>query len=373
MFTSLSVVDSAASITADANAAIPEHAICRLNATAKRSAGYTAAVAAGIVLLGLLAPAIATAQQDRVSTLTDPSVGPPAKTINTSDRNGAIALTAHSPWLAPVGHRQPQKIDVPQNEAIAAWERQQRRRNAELDRKLIICRGCWTSKPQMTCGGMGLIASEILLRLGPPHQLSSRKGTSVPRSEKHSSTEKEPQMRVQDILRKKQEKLVVISPDASIRRAAAIITNKRVGMLLVVDARDELIGLLSERDVVCFIVAQDASALTSPVRTAMTDVRLIATPDDPVADVMRAMTEQRARHVPVMSERKLVGVISVGDILKFRLAEKDQEVAVLRDMARVSLVAAVHAPASSRKVGWANPSKTSKGLNFETMEHINEI
>jgi CBS domain-containing protein len=54
---------------------------------------------------------------------------------------------------------------------------------------------------------------------------------------------------------------------------------------------------------------------------------------------MREMTDRRARHVPVISERKLVGVISIGDILKFRLAERDREVAVLRDRARVSLVA----------------------------------
>jgi len=67
---------------------------------------------------------------------------------------------------------------------------------------------------------------------------------------------------------------------------------------------------------------------------------VIASPDDSIVRVMRDMTERRVRHVPVMTERRLVGVISIGDILKSRLVEKDQEAAVLRDMARLSLIAA---------------------------------
>jgi CBS domain-containing protein len=146
-------------------------------------------------------------------------------------------------------------------------------------------------------------------------------------------------MRVQDILRSKNAKLVAISPDASLRDAATMITNEQVGMLLVVDAREKLIGLLSERDIVRFVATRGGDALASRVRAGMADISLIASPDDPVTEVMREITDQRARHAPVMSERKLVGVISIGDILKSRLAEKDQEAAVLRDIARVSLVA----------------------------------
>jgi CBS domain-containing protein len=147
-------------------------------------------------------------------------------------------------------------------------------------------------------------------------------------------------VRVQDILHTKNAKLVAISPDASIRQAAAMIADERVGMLLVVDARGELTGMPSERDIVRYVAAQGDDALASRVKVATAEIGLIASPDDPVANVMRDMTGQHARHVPVVSERKLVGVISIGDILKSRLAEKDQEVAVLRDMAQVSLVAA---------------------------------
>ena len=138
MFTSI----SATSTTANADAAIPEHATGSLNATTKRSTGYAAAVAASVVLFALLSPTTATAQQDRVSALTDLSVGAAVKNANshvavaTPDRNGATALTSHLPWLAPVGHRQPRREDVPR-------ERQQQLLDKGIDRKLIICRDCF--------------------------------------------------------------------------------------------------------------------------------------------------------------------------------------------------------------------------------------
>ena len=85
----------------------------------KHSTSDAAVVAAGIVLFGLLSPAMAA-----------------------SDQNRPTVLTSHSPWLAPIGHRQPARADVPQNEVLSAWERQQQDFDVELDRKLIICRGC---------------------------------------------------------------------------------------------------------------------------------------------------------------------------------------------------------------------------------------
>jgi hypothetical protein len=86
--------------------------------TKNRLTSAVAAVAAGVVLFGLLSPATA------------------------SHQNSPAVLTSHSPWLAPTGHRQPTRADVPQNEFLSAWEREQQLLDAELDRKLIICRGC---------------------------------------------------------------------------------------------------------------------------------------------------------------------------------------------------------------------------------------
>ena len=82
------------------------------------SASVVAALVAGVALFGSLSPAAAL------------------------DQNNRAVLTSHSPWLAPIGHRQPARADVPQNEVSSAWKRQQQDIDVELDRKLIICRGC---------------------------------------------------------------------------------------------------------------------------------------------------------------------------------------------------------------------------------------
>ena len=87
--------------------------------TTKHSTSVAVAVAAGVVLFGLLSPAMAA-----------------------SDQNNPAVLTSHSPWLAPIGHRQPARADVPQDDVLSAWERQRQDLDVELDRKLLICRGC---------------------------------------------------------------------------------------------------------------------------------------------------------------------------------------------------------------------------------------
>ena len=91
--------------------------------------------AAAFVFVGLLAPANANSRHDAVS------IFPDLPASATADHASAVP-TSHLPWLAPVGHRQPHRADVPQYEAVSAWERQQRQFDQKLDRKLIICRGC---------------------------------------------------------------------------------------------------------------------------------------------------------------------------------------------------------------------------------------
>ncbi|MDE1916877.1 MAG: CBS domain-containing protein [Sphingomonadales bacterium] len=147
-------------------------------------------------------------------------------------------------------------------------------------------------------------------------------------------------MRVSEILRSKSNRLVLISSDASLKDASTLILNERVGMVLVNDDQGEIAGTLSERNLICFIAQKGVDAIRETVRSAMSNIGLTAAPADSVTDVMRLMTEKRSRHLPVFDAGKLVGVISIGDILKSRMAEKDQEAAVPRDIARFSLAAA---------------------------------
>ena len=146
-------------------------------------------------------------------------------------------------------------------------------------------------------------------------------------------------MRVQDILRLKSPNIITIPASASITQASRVISGQRIGVLIVVDQQQAPVGLLSERDIVCFVAEKGVEALTARVEAAMLHFVPIADPQDPVTDVMRVMTELRARHMPVMSNGRLVGVISIGDILKSRLSEKDQEADVPRDIARARIAA----------------------------------
>jgi hypothetical protein len=105
---------------------------------------YAAAVAAGVAFLGLAGPASA-APQERGVALAALAIAADrdSRAANVPPiRQATAALTSHSPWLAPVGHRQPRLADVPQDDVLSASEREQRTLDEELDRKLVICRGC---------------------------------------------------------------------------------------------------------------------------------------------------------------------------------------------------------------------------------------
>jgi hypothetical protein len=90
---------------------------------------------AGLFLVGMLSPAHAAYQRDAVSVF-------PNLPNNATAVDSSRVLTAQLPWLAPVGHRQPRQADVPRHQAVSAWEQQQQQFDQELDRELIICRGC---------------------------------------------------------------------------------------------------------------------------------------------------------------------------------------------------------------------------------------
>ena len=94
---------------------------------------------AGLMFFGMLSPAHAAYQHESVGVYPDLPVSASTAPVT---RNASIALTSHRPWRAPIGHFQPRRDEVPQPEEVSEWERQQKQLNEELDRRLIICRGC---------------------------------------------------------------------------------------------------------------------------------------------------------------------------------------------------------------------------------------
>lgn len=146
-------------------------------------------------------------------------------------------------------------------------------------------------------------------------------------------------MRLSDLLRGKPERVVTLPPTASVAHAAALMKTEGVGAILICDDRRRVLGVLSERELALAIahVGRDLFSLRAGELMAV-DVPT-ASPSDSVQSVMRIMTEQRARHLPVLDGGKIVGVVSIGDIVKSRLAEKIQENAVLQDIVRMRLPA----------------------------------
>ncbi|OHV03515.1 CBS domain-containing protein [Mycobacterium talmoniae] len=131
-------------------------------------------------------------------------------------------------------------------------------------------------------------------------------------------------MRIADVLRNKGAAVVTIDPDASVRDLLAGLAEHNIGAMVVVGP-DGLQGVVSERDVVRELHAHGASMLARPVSTIMTSVVASCTKSDSVDDVSVLMTENRIRHVPVLEQGRLVGIVSIGDVVKTRIEELQAE------------------------------------------------
>jgi len=141
---------------------------------------------------------------------------------------------------------------------------------------------------------------------------------------------------IADVLNRKGRAVVSILPSETIETAARMLTDKRIGAVVVRDRRGKLIGILSERDIVRAVAHRGADALEEKVEDMMTKAVKTCRPSDSVKDLMQMMTQRRHRHVPVCDDAgDLVGVVSIGDAVKARLDEQAHEVAVLRDLTLV--------------------------------------
>jgi CBS domain-containing protein len=136
-------------------------------------------------------------------------------------------------------------------------------------------------------------------------------------------------IRVANILDGKGREVLTVAPETSVAALVKLLAEKRIGALPVVDGSGKLKGIISERDVVRAL-ASDQSALASKVESLMTREVQTCILQDTVADLMEIMTRGRFRHLPVMEEGKLIGIISIGDVVKQRVAEAQSEVDALK-------------------------------------------
>ncbi len=138
-------------------------------------------------------------------------------------------------------------------------------------------------------------------------------------------------MIVAQMLKGKGDQVVTIRPDDNVAAAAKLLAQHRIGAI-VVSAGDRVIaGILSERDIVRHLAANGAAVLEMPVRDLMTPKVITCRADDTINELMAMMSQGRFRHVPVVEHGRLIGIISIGDVVKARVAEIETEAQALRE------------------------------------------
>lgn len=138
-------------------------------------------------------------------------------------------------------------------------------------------------------------------------------------------------MTVSIILTGKGREVVTIEPGASLADAAQLLAQKRIGAALILGADHRIAGIISERDIVRALAARGAGALTEPVSQSMTRKVETCNESEAVAKIMERMTAGKFRHMPVVDQGRVIGVVSIGDIVKHRLSEMEHDSAALRD------------------------------------------
>ena len=130
-------------------------------------------------------------------------------------------------------------------------------------------------------------------------------------------------------LAKKGSTVFTVKPDQSVREAVALLVDKRIGAVVVVNETGRPVGIVSERDIIREL-AQNENILNEPVSRVMTIDVIIARPSDDTKAVSKTMTVRRFRHLPVMDHHELVGIVSIGDVVKAQLDEYEGEIETLQ-------------------------------------------
>jgi CBS domain-containing protein len=138
-------------------------------------------------------------------------------------------------------------------------------------------------------------------------------------------------MSVKNILDTKSHDIYSVSQDAKLREAIALLNEKNIGVVLITDKAGKLAGILSERDIVRRSLLQETGFRDEVVTKSMTKDVFTVGPEATVDDVMEIMTNSRIRHVPVLDGDMIKGVISIGDVVKRKIADAENEAAAMRD------------------------------------------
>lgn len=138
-------------------------------------------------------------------------------------------------------------------------------------------------------------------------------------------------MQVETILQSKGHAVHTVEAGAPLSEAVGILNSKKIGAVVVVDARGAVVGILSERDIVRRLDKDPVALLASPVRNAMTAKVITCPSNTPVSGLMETMTQHRIRHIPIVDDGHLTGIVSIGDVVKRKIEEAEQEALALKE------------------------------------------
>jgi CBS domain-containing protein len=138
-------------------------------------------------------------------------------------------------------------------------------------------------------------------------------------------------MTVKAILSAKGTDVLTIDPTTNLAAAAHLLAERKIGALVVTGPDRRVVGIVSERDIVQELAAHGAASLDLPLTEVMTRKVMTCTATDTIVSVMERMTAGKFRHLPVVDQGRLVGIVSIGDVVKHRLQEMEHEQSALRD------------------------------------------
>ena len=136
-------------------------------------------------------------------------------------------------------------------------------------------------------------------------------------------------MRISDILRGKGTLVVTVTPDTTVRHLVGVLAEHQIGAVVVSQDGTSIDGIASERDIVRALALRGAAVMSEPITAIYTAEVRTVTPQTPLEEVMRMMTEHRVRHAPVVADGGLRGIVSIGDVVKNRMDELETEHAAL--------------------------------------------
>jgi predicted transcriptional regulator len=159
----------------------------------------------------------------------------------------------------------------------------------------------------------------------------------MPRGWRTSISQEVPDVRISDVLADKGSHVVTVWPDTRLGYVTELLDARGIASVVVIDHKGHQIGIVTDRELVRALARHGANALELRAGEVMLSPALACSPDDTVGEVLRLMTDNRIRHVLVLREGAMLGIVSIGDLVKIRLTDAELENRVLREMALARL------------------------------------